>query len=515
MRLLFTTDSHKRPRVPVPFVKTLPLIARNQLRETIRYFRHQPNPLAWMLVGIFALVAAFSLVTAGLKFNRITILLGFYVPVAVFDDHLIGVLVSLFGIRFLFQRSPRFRLQPYLHLPLRRWQLVAYFQATSVFTIHNVYPLLFLVPFWISFILPYFGPVPSLYWLLAVVLCLVISTFLNNWVRSILTNSELLFVLLACLVWLLVAADSMLETNSLNHFSTFLFSALLNGDGVMMMLVGATALFVLVLSSFSLYNSLVAATYRPVPPRRPWVHLDRLLAHGPVSSLVLLELKMMWRNRRPRHYLIMSVLFSTAYLLFLLMDENTSSGAIFGAVIGLFASGGFALNYGQLMFGWESSFFDGLLGRNCKLADLIKAKFALLHISCTALFLFSLPIFVLLRPNLVPLHVAFLFYNMGVTCVLIMLLAIRNRRRVDIQKGGSFFNYEGFSAAHWFWLLPVAVPPTILLYILQADVTTSLIVISLVGLVSLLSMNLWISFFANRLAGDRYEMAVGFRAYGR
>ncbi len=515
MQLLSLRHARQRPKVPVSFAKTLPLIARNQLRETVRYFRHQPNPLAWLLLGVFALCAAFALITTGLKFNRITILLGFHVPVAVFNDYLIGVLVSLFGIRFLFQRSPRFRLQPYLHLPLRRWQLVAYFQSTSVFTIHNLYPLLFLVPFWSSFILPYFGLVPSLYWLLAVVLCLVISTFLNNWVRSILTNSELLFVLLACLVWLLVAADSLLETNSLNHFSTFLFTALLKGDGVMMTLVAATAVFVLVLSSFSLYNSLVTSTFRPVPPRRPWVLLDRLMGQGPVSSLVLLEMKLMWRNRRPRHYLIMSVLFSTAYLLFLLMDANTSSGAIFGAVIGLFASGGFALNYGQLMFGWESSFFDGLLSRNGSLANLVRAKFVLLHASCSILFLFSLPIFVLLRPSLIPLHVAFLFYNMGVTCVLIMLLATRNRRRVDIQKGGSFFNYEGFSAAHWFWLLPVAVPPTILLYVLKGNMDTSLIVISLVGLASLLGMNVWISFFANRLGSERYEMAMGFRAYGR
>ena len=224
---------------------------------------------------------------------------------------------------------------------------------------------------------------------------------------------------------------------------------------------------------------------------------------------------MIFRNKRPRHYFLMSILFSTAYLLFLLINPQTSRGAVFGAIIGLFASGGFALNYGQLMFAWESTFFDGLLVRHGNLADIVKAKFVLLQSSCAVLFLFSMPVFALLRPELIPLHVAFLLYNMGVTCVLIMLLAIRNRKRVDIQKRGSFFNYEGFSAMHWVWLLPVAVPPTILLYVLHAAPATALIVISIFGGASMIVSPLWVDYFSNRLARNRYEMSTGFRIHAR
>ncbi len=490
-------------------------IIRNQLRETVRYFRHQPNPLAWTLLAIVALVGAFALVTTGLKFNRITILLGYYVPVAIFNDYLLSIFVSLFGIRFLFQRSPRFKVRPYLHLPLRRWQLVAHFQFSSIFTIHNLYPLLFLVPFWSQYILPIYPLNGSFYWIGTVVMCLVVSTFLNNWVRSVLTNSELIFVLLACAVWVLVAADTVFDTFFLNLFSYFLFTNLLEGDSVLMLLAVSSAAFVLVLSSFSLYNSLIRSTYRLIPSRRGWRILDRMVGSSRTGALALMEIKLMWRNRRPRHYLLMSVLFSTAYLLFLLINPDTSTGAIFGAVIGLFASGGFVLNYGQLMFAWESTFFDGLAARNVGFEEIVKAKFLILQSSCLVLFLFSLPVFVLLRPELIPLHVAFLFYNMGVTSVLIMLLAIRNRRRVDIQKGGSFFNYEGFSAAHWIWLVPVAVPPTVVLYILRGDLQTSMIIIVVAGLASMVGINQWVSFFANRLYRQRHPMLAGFRSYGR
>ena len=497
------------------FFEVVRRLAGNHARESVRHFRHQPNPIAWALLGAFALLMAFALVTAGLRFHRITILLGVYVPVTLFNDYLLGLFVSLFGVRFLFQRSPRFRVQPFLHLPIRRWHVVAYFQFSSLFTIHNLYPLLFLVPFWSQYVYPVYPAAGAAFWLLAVVFCLFLSTFLNNWVRSVLTSSELLFIMLACLVWLLVAADTVLGTFVLNDFSIFLFEGLLEGDSMLILLVSALTIFVLILSSFSLYNSLVRSSFRPIARRRSWARVERLFGSGPVGALVLLELRMMFRNKRPRHYFLMSVLFSTAYLLFLLINPNTSSGAIFGAIIGLFASGGFALNYGQLMFAWESSFFDGLLVRNAGLTDLVKAKFVLLQASCAILFLFSMPVFALLRPELVPLHVAFLLYNMGVTCVLIMLLAVRNRKRVDIQKGGSFFNYEGFSAIHWFWLLPVAVPPTILLYAMRSEPQVALIVISTVGGISMLGSTLWIDFFSNRLARLRYQMSTGFRTHAR
>ncbi len=510
---LEASTSTGRTAEPMRLPTVIRRLASNQLREAIRHFRHQPNPVAWALLGVFALLLAFALVSAGLRFHRITILLGVYVPVALFNDYLIGIFVSLFGVRFLFQRSPRFRLQPYLHLPLRRWQLVAYFQFSSLFTVHNLYPLLFLVPFWSQYIYPDYSAAGALFWLASVVLSLCVSTLLNNWVRSVLSNSEIVFILLASLVWILVAADTVMSTFVLNDFSTFLFENLLAGDTLMLMLVVATTVFVFVLSSFSLFNSLVRSTDRVVSRRRSWRRLEKLIASGPIGALVLLELRMIFRNKRPRHYFLMSILLSTAYRLFLLINPETSRGAIFGAIIGLFASGGFALNYGQLIFAWESTFFDGLLVRHGDLGHLVKAKFVLLQASCAILFLLSMPVFALLRPELIPLHVVFLLYNMGVTCVLIMLLAIRNKKRVDIQKGGSFFNYEGFSAVHWFWLLPVAVPPTILLYVMGPTPGLALIVISIAGGTSMLESPFWINYFTNRLSSNRYEMSRGFRVH--
>jgi hypothetical protein len=248
------------------------------------------------------------------------------------------------------------------------------------------------------------------------------------------------------------------------------------------------------------------------PERQRWLlnKVPFLSTLGPVGQLVVLECKLMLRNRRPKHYLLVSLLFSTVYLVFLLSNPSTFGGMVLGAVVGLFASGGFVLNYGQLMFSWESSYFNGLLARNIDLRQYVQAKLLLLQGSCVALFLISLPLFLWLKPEMLPLHIAFLFYNAGVTSLLILILALNNRERIDLSRSGGFFNYEGFSVVHWLWFFPTMIPPVLILFFLRDQPDLGLLVLSTMGAVGLLLSRFGNYYFARMLIRNRYKMAEGF-----
>jgi hypothetical protein len=197
----------------------------------------------------------------------------------------------------------------------------------------------------------------------------------------------------------------------------------------------------------------------------------------------------------------------------MLTESQVFKSSAISAVVGIFASGTFALNYGQLMFSWESTYFDGFLARNIRPEELILAKLMLLQGSCLVFFLLSLPLFMLLSPELLLLHVTFLFYNAGITSVLMLALAVRNQRRVNISKSGSFFNYEGFSIMHWVWILPTIAPPAILLHLLQSINWTALLFIGGLGVTSLVLSKRWSQYFTERLLDRKYVMALGFRQY--
>lgn len=433
---------------------------------------------------------------------------------ALVNARLLTALFSLLGLRFFFQRPPRLSIQPYLHLPVRRRQLVRYFQAASLLSIHNLFPLLFLIPFWALHSEAFARPGHGAVWLAGLGLCLLASHYLNTWIRLLLDVRPRLLAGLAGAVLGLHMADLAVETDILALLSGRLFGALSEGHPFVVGGIALTTLGLLLITTHALHRSLRGTPSMAAPSRERLLPVALGFGRGDLRNLLVFEIKMMGRNRRARQYVIISVVVSTVYTALLLSDYNPFFGSVLAAITGLFASGVFALNYGQLMFAWESRYFDGLMTRPITPQQLVLAKLVLLMGSCLALFLISLPLFAWLAPELLPLHVAFLFYNAGVTSVLMLILAVRNRKRIDPTRG-SFFHYEGFSALHWLWVIPTVTPPAVLLYLMRHEPSTAYSIIALAGLVSMLLAWPWSLLLARHFEHRKYRMAVGFRRHDR
>jgi hypothetical protein len=495
-------------------LSTYSLLARNQWASVRRSVTSGPNLYIRAILIALVLYFAFSLVVSGWRFGALArIILKEYSPIDLLNDYLLTALFSLFGIRFLFGKNPRFKFVPYKHLPIRRDALIRFFQMTSLVSLHNLLPACFLGAFWLATVVKSsYAATGKIFWALALFLLLCAATWLNTWLRLLLSNHTRIFITLLVSTWVLIAADQLAGTLVINDWSHTLFTNLLLGtNGSMALVVLATAA-AYGLSSSALLDSF-HRTEKPRNSNRRLVQSVRLLDEfGLLGSLIMLELKMMWRNRRPRHNVFLSVLFSTVYLCLLLLTSVLIENKFLLPIIGLFASGGLALNYGQLMFSWESTFFEGLIARDIDSATFVRAKYLLLQLSCVALFVVSLPIFWLLQPELLLMHVAFMLYNVGVTTALVMLLAVHNRSRVELDRSGNFFNYEGFSIIHWLWILPTSAPPIFLMVLFKDSQLSGFVVIGLVGIVTTLLSRFWTDYLARIHHTRRHKTLIGFRA---
>ena len=488
-------------------------LLHNQWLSFTRSFRRQRLWITALVLTPLVLYVVAMLVVVGLFYNRLfgpaTSSLGF---VGMLNPHLVSALFGAFTMRFFFQRPPRMAVQPYLHLPIRRERLVRYFQVASLASVHNFYPFLFVLPFWARHVLGgHLSTQGAVFWLIGVALCILISHYLNTIVRVLLEQHLRTFVLLAGAFLFVQLVDIWTGSRLLNQASASFFDGLVQGEAIKLAGLAVLTLVTVFASGAALRESLrrqQASTQR----RQQILPVALTFGRGSIRNLILLELKMMWRNRRARQYVLISIFVSTAYTALLLSDFNPFFGSLMAAVIGLFASGVFALNYGQLMFAWESRHFDGLLARALPAQQMVLAKLVLLITSCLVLFLASLPLFAWLAPTLIPLHVAFLFYNAGVTSVLMLALAVRNRKRIDASYG-NFFNYEGFSMLHWLWVLPTITPPALLLYFIPFE--NALTIIAIFGLANMLLAWPWSLLLARYLGRRKHLMAAGFRVYDR
>lgn len=432
-------------------------------------------------------------------------------PVHQLNLHLIGILASYVVVRFLFQKPPRLQPRPFLHLPVRRPRLIAYVQWASLGTVYNLFPLFFFLPFGARYLQTAAPSVEGIVlWSAGITCAVLITHYASMALRAWIGRSSLSVLLLVGGALGLEVFDRIAGEAVISATSATLFDGLLDGQWTPLLLLGATTAATYLLSGLGLWRGLMKED--SVFRSRDYALPVRLPFSGSVlRNLALLEVKMMWRSSRTRQYVLISIVVSTAYTALLLSDLNLFADQRWmWALIGLFASGAFVLNYGQLMFAWESRYFDGIMARATPLDTMVQAKIMLLQGSCIALFLISLPLFIAMAPALIPLHVAFLFYNAGITSGLMILLAVHNHKRVDLTSGG-FFEYEGFSAIHWLWMIPTVVPPALILMVLPNRTHLAFSLIALLGLAGMLLSWPWSQALARRLQLRKHTMAAGFR----
>lgn len=495
-------------------------LLKHQYRRAMRSVRRRYRWVTAAALFVFGVYVAFVLLSSGFLLRELLLEAGIQVnEVGFVNEHLLVILLGLLVLRFFTQSTPALLARPYLHLPIDRARLVRFFQLSGLLSLHNVFPLLFFLPFWGRYLIWERQDVtllPAAFaWLGQIVLVLLFSQYLTVLFRTLLSSGRWGFLVVLIAVGLLTLSDLLVGGATLQSLSSRLFDAPLRGEWGSSILLLLLVVLCFGVSSRLIQGQLRSATPPSIAPAR---HLalpafNRL--PGVVPNLLLLELRLIMRHHRPRFYTIFAFVFGALYAAILLMQDNLLGSQVAGALACLFASGAFILNYGQLMFSWESSYFDGFLARHRDLKSIVLAKLILLQLSSLALFVLTLPLFGLIAPDQLDTHVAFLLYNAGVTSVWVMALAVRNRERIDLRNGNGFLNYEGLSAAHWLWFVFTMLPPVIFVLILRDYPAIAIFVLGATGAISILFTGPWSTFFTRQLVYNRHAMAAGFRDHDR
>jgi hypothetical protein len=229
---------------------------------------------------------------------------------------------------------------------------------------------------------------------------------------------------------------------------------------------------------------------------------------GSVGDLAANEIKLVLRNKRSRSALVMGLFFLFYGLIFY---PNPNYGESYKVFVGMFMTGIFIINYGQFMFGWQASHFDGLLVNKINFADFIKAKYLLFTAISTVFFILTTP-YVYFGWRVVMVHFVMYLWNIGVNTTMVLYFANRNFKRLDLSKGAAF-NWEGVGATQWILSLPLIITPFIIYgpFALLKHADIGLALIAVIGITGVLTRNYWIKVLETDYHTKRYQIAEGFR----
>jgi len=431
-------------------------------------------------------------------------------PLRVFNGILLYYFLADLMVRFLLQSLPMLTIESFLHLPVRKGTIIRYMIGRTLFDVFNFLPLFIFIPVTFTIVAPHEGGIKACIWIFTLILLVFSNNFLVIYVKRLLGIKPAVAGSIALLFISFFILDR-LNFISLSVISATIFDYLIHHP-VTILLAVAWLIFTYQLQSRFLLKHLYPDEMQKKRAEEIREHKESrfLKSMGLTGSIISLEFKLYLRNKRTKTILYMAPAF-ILYGLFFYTDKTNLNKDWFLMFIGVFMTGGMMLNYANYAFGYESSYFDGLLTKNIDFNRYIQVKYYISVMISTVFYILTIP-YLYYGSRILLINTAMYFYNIGILAYLLLYLATFNKKRVDLSRGGAF-NYQGVGAMNWLAVLPAFFLPLVvyLLFNMSGYPHTGIAFIGIIGIAGLFFSRVFIRLITKSFHKRKYIMAKSFR----
>jgi hypothetical protein len=222
-----------------------------------------------------------------------------------------------------------------------------------------------------------------------------------------------------------------------------------------------------------------------------------------------LDLKLIWRNKRPRSSIFILII-GLLYGLFFYPNPVYQDKTWFYAFVGIFVTGIFLINFGQFIPAWDSGYYKMLMSQNIQYKQYLKSKFTLMAVSVVIMFVLSIP-YVYFGWKILLAHLAAAIYNIGINTHVILFAGSFNRKKIDLNQRAAF-NYQGTGAVQWLVGIPLMVLPLVVFGVSYYFVSFEMgcLVLSVLGLIGIVFHQKLMNFITEKYLNSKYKMIQAF-----
>lgn len=408
-------------------------------------------------------------------------------------------------LRFLFQEIPTLSIKPYLTQAIKKSSLLHYILKGSLLSVFNILGIVLILPFFIKSIWPNYDLALSLAWLLSLLALIVVNNYLTVWLKNTFTQRPLLIIGLLALFVLTTVLEYFGQLPLSVKFSNLIVSIIQQQVYVLIPLSLAA------LAYFIAYTKLRSNAYIEDVSKKQGktFQFAFLNQYGELGNLLALEFKLMTRNKRPRSLLILSCVFLLYGFMF--YQGSNMDNYYMLLLAGTFLTCMFPMSYGQLLFSWESCYFDLLNTHNISMRKYVESKYILLSGASVITYLLTLP-YALIDSKIAFINTALIIYNVGFTNILVIAIAAFNTSKIDLGRS-QMMNTQGMGALQFLKTIPIIGIPALIIFLfsLLGHPEWAFITLAIIGAMSLIFKNYLLSKVADLLQNRKYKMLVGFR----
>ncbi len=429
-------------------------------------------------------------------------------PLLIVNSYIFYWIIVDVLMRFFFQKLPVMSVKPLLTLPVKRSKVVNYVLGKSAFSFFNFLPMFAIIPFGIMLLINDYPTVSVLVWVLTILCITLIINFLNFILESFSAETELSFLPVIAISGGLFA---------LNYFNIISFTDLVaqavNGvyNNPVLLLVPILILIALYVVNFKMLrkklflDSSLKSNIKEVNSS----NLEWTRKFGDSAPFMQLDLRLIWRNKRPRSSVFILIIGLLYGLFFYPNPTYSEMPWIFGFV-GIFVTGIFLINFGQFVPAWDSGYYKMLMSQNIQYKQYLKSKFNLMAFSVVVMLVLSIP-YVYFGWNILLAHVAAAIYNIGVNTHVILLGGSFNRKKIDLNQRAAF-NYQGTGAVQWLIGLPLMLLPLVIFGVSYwlTNFEIACLILALIGVVGIVFHQKLMKLIVDKYLASKYKMIDAF-----
>lgn len=416
--------------------------------------------------------------------------------------------------RFFLQKLPVIELENFLHLPINKSKIIHFLLGRSFLSPLSIIALICFTPITFMEISSHYGLTGAVQWLGVIVLISWALHWFILWYKQQFGNNLLGVISILLFVFIAFGGNYYGYFNLGAVIAPFFHWSLYSPVPIIMTAILFSATYLL---SFKYYREHTYLEELGEEQNIRFVNrsVDFFSQFGMAGEIADLEWKLILRHKKSRTYLIITFLFLLYGLLFYsdptYASESSEGFSYFYIFLGVFITGVFLMQYGQLFLSWNSNSFDFYLTRKNGIKALIKGKYLLFFVISMLCFLLSIP-YVYFGWDVLLVHFVCFLFNMGITIHLIIYMSLWKPKPMDLDKG-AFFNYEGIGVAQFLMAIPLLVVPYLIFLppaLLVGDYF-GLAVLGVLGTTGIIFYDRLSDICVDKLAQNRYQISSSFR----
>lgn len=380
-------------------------------------------------------------------------------PIILVNNFLIFWFIFDLVLRFFMQQLPVMNVKPLMIVPVKRNTIINYLLGKTALSFFNFLPLFIFVPFSIVLLIEGYPPLNVVCWFFAM-LFLVLS---NNFINFLINKSNTYFYVLVSIFAIFIGLE-FFNIFKVSEPIGIAFNTLYNNPILsvipLILMIGLYAInFNYIKKQFYLDDAVSKKIKEVNATDLSWMD-----CFGSMAIFLKNDVKLIYRNARPRQVMMMSFLFLFYGLIFYTQETYKNMPA-FLAFASIFVTGGFLLTFGQLVPSWDSEYYKMLMSQNIPYKKYLESKWSLMVVAVAFSFVLSTP-YIYFGWKIYGMIAAGALFNIGLNSFITLIGGALNRVPIELNvKAKAFSNTNGFNPTQMLIALPKMVLPMLLFYV--------------------------------------------------